>query len=473
MKKVFISIFAMLLVFMGGCQVKNSEIRAKYVFLFIGDGMGTNQVYSTELYKAALDGKQGPEDLSFTDFPVETLVTTYSANDLITDSSAAGTAIASGKKTNNGYMNVDTTQTVKFETIAEKAKKAGFKVGILTSVSMDHATPACFYAHQNSRNMYYNISMELPKSGFDYFGGGGFINPNGLNNSQPNSFDNAVDKGYKLVNTREGFDHLKQGDTKILAVNPQIYPKGEFYWDIDHKEGAVSLAEFTRKGIEVLDNPKGFFMMVEGGKIDWACHRNDIATSIHETLAFDDAVKEAIAFYKQHLHETLILVTADHETGGLAMGNNKPLNLGILRYQNISSQEFSRKLEEFKIQNPKAGFEQVMELVEQHFGLGNPEKGMELSEAETKYLYAGYKLEFIDKIDDDPDVEYLKPTDQLLLTDRIIKLISSKAGVGWTSPYHTGTPVPLRALGVGEDYFKPHLDNTDISKLMAKVLSIN
>lgn len=472
MKRIFFLIPVVILFIVGGCQVNNVDNNAKYVFLFIGDGMGTNQVYASELYLAALNNEHGNAALSFSNFPVQSQVTTYSANSLITCSSASGTAIASGFKTNNGYLNKDTSLTIDFETIAQKAKKAGRKIGILSSVAIDHATPAAFYAHQNSRGMYYEISMEMPNYGFDYFGGGGLHYPNGKNDSLPNAYENAISMGYNIADTHEKFEALKKGDEKVFAINPERYTQGEFYWEIDKKEGAISLADFTKKGIEVIDNSEGFFMMVEGGKIDWACHGNDIASAIQETLAFDAAVAEAIAFYKNHPDETLIIVTADHETGGLGMGINKPLNLGVLQYQNISSQEFGRKLLNFKSNNPKASFEEVLDLIEENFGLGNIEKGLELTKVEKEFLYKGYTLEFVRKESSNPDDEYLEETEELLITDRVIKLMSQKAGVGWTTPNHSGTPVPIKAMGIGQEFFSSSIDNTDISKIIEKVMGI-
>jgi alkaline phosphatase len=472
MKRMFFLLPIVILFIAGGCQVNKVENKAKYVFLFIGDGMGANQVYASELYLAALNNEHGNAALNFSNFPVESYVTTYSANSLITCSSASGTAIASGFKTNNGYLNKDTSLTIEFETIAQKVKKAGRKIGILSSVAIDHATPAAFYAHQNLRSMYYEISMEMPNYGFDYFGGGGLHYPNGKNDSLPNAFENAIAKGYTITDTHESFEALKNGDEKVFAMNPELYPQGEFYWEIDKKEGSISLADFTKKGIEVIDNPAGFFMMVEGGKIDWACHGNDIATTLHETLAFDAAVAEAIAFYKNHSDETLIIVTADHETGGLGMGINKPLNLGVLQHQNISAQEFGRKLLTFKNEKPNASFKEVLSLIEANFGLGNKEKGMELTKAELEYLHKGYALEFVSKVSSNPDDEYLEETVELLITDRVIKLMSLKAGIGWTTPNHSGTPVPIRAMGVGQEFFSSTIDNTDISKIIEKVMGI-
>ena len=353
MKRPLQLLFIAFAIVFSACTSAGDNDKAKYVFVFIGDGMGANQIQITEQYLSAIEGKHEPTNLSFSNFPVQTYQTTYSANRLITCSSAAGTALASGFKTNNGVVNKDTSLTINYETIAEKAKKAGYKIGILSSVAIDHATPACYYAHQDSRGMYYEISLDLPKSGFDYFGGGGYHYPVGIDSTKENAYDIALQAGYTIADSKEEFDALKNGDSKILAMNPELYPRGEYYWEIDKRVGSISLADFTKKGIEVLDNEKGFFMMVEGGKIDWACHANDCGSMIHETLAFADAVDEAIKFYNDHPDETLIIVTADHETGGIVLGNGKGLNLDILEHQKISSQEFVSKVNEFKSKKTK------------------------------------------------------------------------------------------------------------------------
>ena len=146
--------------------------QAKYVFYFIGDGMGVNQVNGTEMYLAANQGRIGYEPLLFASFPVATVAATYSTSNPITDSAAAGTALATGVKTYNGAIGLNDNKD-RITTIAEMAKAAGKKVGVTTTVSVDHATPASFYAHQERRQMYYEIATDLSKSDFDFFGGSG------------------------------------------------------------------------------------------------------------------------------------------------------------------------------------------------------------------------------------------------------------------------------------------------------------
>jgi alkaline phosphatase len=146
------------------CVAVIANAQAKYVFYFIGDGMGVNQVNGTEMYRAEIQkGRIGVEPLLFTQFPVGTMATTFSATNSVTDSSAAGTALSTGEKTYNGSIGMD-DQKNPLQTVAEKAKKAGKRVGVTTSVSVDHATPAAFYAHQPDRNMYYEIATNLPKA---------------------------------------------------------------------------------------------------------------------------------------------------------------------------------------------------------------------------------------------------------------------------------------------------------------------
>ena len=141
--------------------------QAKYVFYFIGDGMGLNQVNTTEMYLGEKQGRIGTEPLCFASFPVAGMATSYSATNSITDSSAGGTALATGVKTYNGAIGVDANKE-RVMSVAERAKRAGKKVGVTTSVSVDHATPAAFYGHQPDRSMYYEIALQLPEAGFDF-----------------------------------------------------------------------------------------------------------------------------------------------------------------------------------------------------------------------------------------------------------------------------------------------------------------
>lgn len=191
----------------------------KYVFLFIGDGTGTVQRMTTDAYLKS----QGHEGLLMNTFPAYGVTTTSSSNSFITDSAAAGTALACGAKTNSGVIGMDPDQNV-LTNISEKAKEAGMKVGIVSSVSIDHATPASFYAHQPSRNLYHEISVDLAKSGFDYFGGGGIKDPEGKKSKNPlgNALEMAKENGYTIVTDKDAFMALTPDAGKVLAYNARL-----------------------------------------------------------------------------------------------------------------------------------------------------------------------------------------------------------------------------------------------------------
>jgi Alkaline phosphatase len=189
---------------------------AKYVFMFIGDGLGLQQISSTEIYlgarKTTASSRPEIEKLSFSKFPGQGMITTYSANSFITDSAPAATSLATGYKTDNGVIGVDPTKTKRFKTIAEMAKEKGMKVGIISSVSINHATPASFYAHVPSRNDYYGIGMQLLNSDVDYFGGGGFHQDRGKDKDQKSLYEVAAEKGIEVVRDRKGIMSLSPAD---------------------------------------------------------------------------------------------------------------------------------------------------------------------------------------------------------------------------------------------------------------------
>ena len=319
MKRVFYSLIALLLTGMVYAQ------QAKYVFYFIGDGMGVNQVNGTEMYLAEQEGRIGVTPLLFTTFPVASVATTFSTTNSVTDSSAAGTALATGAKTYNGAIGMDDQKNV-LQTVAEKAKKAGKRVGVTTSVSVDHATPAAFYAHQPNRSMYYEIALDLPKAGFDFYAGGGFLKPHTTFDKKkaPSIFPIIEEAGYTVARGLDEYQEKATAAKKMVLIQKEGARPDCLPYAIDRKEGDLTLAQITESAISFLtkEKNKGFFLMVEGGKIDWACHGNDPATAFEEVIDMDNAIKVAYEFYKKHPKETLIVVTADHETGGLGLGTD-------------------------------------------------------------------------------------------------------------------------------------------------------
>ncbi|MHB1653364.1 MAG: alkaline phosphatase [Desulfitobacteriaceae bacterium] len=471
---------------------------AKYVFLFIGDGMGTPQINSAEVFLGSTGNQTNPNliKLNFSQFASQGMTTTYAADSFIPDSASAGTAIASGQKTSDGVINMDPGKKTKFKSIAELAKEKGMKVGVVSSVSLDHATPACFYAHQASRNNYYDIDMELAKSSFDYFGGGGLKQPKGKDGQQPDALETAKSNGFKIITTAEEIEKLDANSGKVIAVNPVLDEEKALPFAVNGKNG-LTLAEFTKKGIDVLDNPKGFFMMVEGGKIDWAGHANDAASAIKDTLALNDAVAEAIIFYNKHPEETAILVTADHETGGMTIGfagTKYGTFFNKIANQKISYDEFDKKVAEYRKQHTadNAKLEDLLPLIKEQFGLsmldakdkeelekkakaGDKEAavnlGLVFTNNEVSDLRQAQSLSMKDKKERPQDDQtYLLYGGYEPLTVTLTHILNHKAGIGWTTYSHTGIPIPVFAKGAGEALFNGYYDDTDLFKKMTQIM---
>ena len=446
--------------------------QAKYVFYFIGDGMGVNQVNGTEMYLAEQKGRIGVEPLLFTQFPAVGVATTFSATNSVTDSSAVGTALATGVKTYNGAIGMDDQKNV-IQSVAEKAKKAGKKVGVATSVSVDHATPAAFYAHQPNRSMYYEIALDLPKAGFDFYAGGGFLKPTTTADKKkaPSIFPIMEEAGYTIA---KGVDEYKakaaQAERMVLIQKDGALPSSLPY-AIDRKEGDLSLAEITESAISFLTKGKnkGFFLMVEGGKIDWACHANDPATTFTEVIDMDNAIKVAYEFYKKHPKETLIVVTADHETGGLGLGTGKyELHLKALDNQEKSQDKLSIAVTDLrKAKKNKVTWEDAKALLTEMMGFW---KELPLTWEQERMLRDEFEQSFTNKKVVFEESLYSKTEPLAACAKRVMSQI---AMVGWTSGSHTAGYVPVYAVGAGSKEFAGKYDNTEIPKRIAKVAGYN
>ena len=462
-------------IFLPSCTEKpESPKKIKYAFLFIGDGMGLAQANLTEAYMAAMDGKTGIKHLNFSKLPNVGLASTYANNRFITGSAAAGTALATGHKTNINRISLDSSGTVKLTSIAELAKQNGMKTGIITTVSIDHATPAVFYAHEKLRNMYFRIANDLVNSDFNFFGGGGFLKPNDtLNGKLVNIPEEAVQKGYKMVKGKSDLEKLTKADSKVIFTAAHLAGEEAMPFAIDANPENVTLADITGKAIELLDNDKGFFMMVEGGKIDWASHSNDAATTIGEVKTFNDAIVKAIDFYKKHPDETIIVVTADHETGGLALGNkltHYDWDLSVFQYQKASHEVMNNIVNDFrekKSGNKEADWKKMLQIVEDKIGINVEANGTLLNKKEMAELKAAFMASIYGE---GASLDTYGNYDPLTATS--IRLLTDKAGVSWCTPAHTGISVPVYAIGKGTEQLSGYIDNTDIPKVMESLMGI-
>ena len=386
---------------------------AKYIFMFIGDGMSYPQVNGAQIYNGTVDNEDSVEltRLGFTEFPV-----TGSAS-FAPDSASTATSIASGVKTHSGVIGLEADKTTEVTTIAEQLKEKGYKVGIVSTVTLNHATPAAFYANVESRNSYYDIALQMADSDFDYFAGGELGQPTGKDKDQRDIYEILEEKGYTVTRDKDEILSLDNESGKVYAINPELVG-GAMEYSIDMDEDSLKLSDLVSTGINVLDNEEGFFMMVESGKVDWAGHANDAMSNIQDVVAFDEA---------------------------------------------ISYEAFDEVLKTYLEANPNASFDDTFSLVTENFGLlkeGEDDNLLVLTEYELNKVKAAYE-------------ETLKPAEERAtgeeatilyggyepLTVTLTHILNNKAGIGWTSYSHTGLPVPVYAIGAGAEEFNGFYDN--------------
>jgi len=323
-------------------DISEENESAKNVILLIGDGMGFPQLTAARIDKANENLSEYAQIELFMDGMEQTgYVSVYSANAFVTDSAPASTAMATGNKTNNGVISQDAAAIQgkkdgqNMTTILEMAEKAGLSTGVITTTRITHATPAAFYSHVDNRDNESEIADQLLQSNIEVILGGGLQYFLGKNNTDPtgkegkreddrNLLDDFASRGYVSVYNGSAFEKVDAKKTdKLLG----LFESSHMQYEVERRSSESpdpSLAQMTGKAISILSkNQKGFFLMIEGGRIDHAGHERNLSKNIADTLAFDDAVKEALDFAANDKH-TLVIVTADHECGGLVL---QPENL--------------------------------------------------------------------------------------------------------------------------------------------------
>ena len=293
--------------------------KPRHVILFIGDGMGTEHIKAAGMYSTGVSGL-----LSFESFPYKTLVNTASASGSITDSAAAATAIATGESVDNGVISVRIPgDGAELTTLLELFKASGKSTGLITTTYITHATPAAFGAHENSRSNTEAIAHDLLFQTMPniIFGGGGF----GMTIQDAENADYTV-----IIDNSELLDFqpnaLQIGNPLSVKLSGQ-FGIGNLPYFVDGRDELPGLLDMVEKAVEILsNNPKGFFLMVEGGRIDHASHANDIFRAITETIELSFTVKWIVEWIEDR-NDTLIIVTSDHETGGLAVVENNGTGL--------------------------------------------------------------------------------------------------------------------------------------------------
>lgn len=475
MRKIHLQFVRLLLVSIATACAGEDSAKARYVFLFVGDGMGSAQVALAEAYKASLEGDSvGFAPTSFSRFPVRADVTTHCAVRRTTESAAAGTAIASGSKAGEAAIGVDVSGKA-LRTLAEEARDAGVPVGILTTVPVNHATPAAFYAHVPNRNDYWEIGRQLADSRMTLFAGGDFQDPAGKKGQAKDDLRAlATRKGYKVVRGRDSIVANTTLPAILLGLDPDA---AALPWEMDSGDARVPvLADYVASAIRLLDGPKGFFVMAEAGKIDWAGHANDARANIGEVWGLDQAVKVALEFAARHPKQTLIVVTADHETGGLSLGNGTSgyaTDFGLLRHQKSSKDRLEGVLAPIvaSVKTAKTSGD-TAKVVSEVFARISLETG--LGRVPELALAATDSAEILESLRAQWGIAKVAAKSGYGATGSpvatAIRILNRKAGVGWTTGAHTALPVPLYAKGVGQERFGGRLDNTDIPRILRELV---
>lgn len=452
------------------------QTKAKYIFYFIGDGMGEahKQLSQEFLRYASGDNKA---KLNLNTMNVNTKVATSSANAVITDSAAASTALATGVKTNNKMIGLS-PDGKELTTLLEAVQEKGYSTGIVTTARITHATPAGFYAHTDHRLNEDDIAMDLLDSDIDFVAGGGLcyflpatipdsylILPDDIRGMEIysertdaiNLVNKFADKGYEMFIGPEGVSDFLEYDPK--ADDNVFAPLTYNYlpYEIDRVVGRdkfLTLSDMTRQAIRLLSTDEdGFFLMVEGGRIDYAAHNNDALGVIYDTLAFDNAVAVAIDFYAAHPDETLIITTADHETGGLKLLSDSSYSEAFDSVEGI----FASFGDGF------APLYHSAQNIEDYLA-GIKGFGLEPDNTELAQLTAAYEEALL--------LDYAEDELNTTASLAVNRILNQRLGVSWTTDYHTSDHVALGVTGVFEEHFSTAEENTDIANILADILDI-
>lgn len=311
MKKLTILILALSLLVAGDAVAKQPKQPVRNVIYMIGDGMGL-----AHMSMVKIEGGYAPT--AFDRAQGVALITTYSANNRVTDSAAAGTALASGSKTGNGMLGVD-MEGKELTSMMSRATDNGFSTGIVVTCYLQHATPGAFYAHVSSRGDSEDITKDMLASNVDVLIGGGSKWLSAECAEGGTYFDAFRNRGYAVAEAGSAADTVRSG--RLLGIYAeQNMPKAP--------ERGDYLTEATEKALEILANntkrsKKGFMLMVEGSQIDGAAHANDGAWLLAEMRDFEKSVAAAMDFADRN-PGTLVVVVADHETGGMTMPSKHP-----------------------------------------------------------------------------------------------------------------------------------------------------
>lgn len=423
---------------------------SKNLIVLIGDGMGPAQVTAARNY---LMYQRGINHLTLDSIYVGQ-ATTYAdrgedggtiVSGVVTDSASAGTAFGTGHKTYNAAISISNEDVAKpFASVIEAAELAGKATGLVSTARITHATPAVYASHVRSRDNENAIASQYLESGVDVLLGGGSANFISKEEKGKRSDETIIDdfeaKGYSYINNRDGLAALPAGTEKVLG----LFGGSHVDYVPDRTAETPSLAEMTNKALEILSqDEKGFAIMIEGGRIDHASHANDFPTTVQEMLDFDAAVKVALDFAKKD-GNTSVVITADHETGGLSLSRDNiyELNLDLWDQQKHSSERIAGKLKEAKT------IAEVKQIVEANTWI------KDLTDEEAEQIMAGDGSSYAQE-------------------GAYNAVISKRLLVGWSGHGHSAVDVGVWAYGPIAPLVTGQIDNTRIATASAEIIGVD
>lgn len=426
----------------------------KYVFYVIGDGMGSNHVFATEYYM----NQMGLGNIGFRHFPVMSMVTTHSASSLVTDSAAAGTALATGHKTTNTMLGVG-PDSIALRSLVEMAEAKGYGTGVITSDGLTQATPAAFTVHVSSRYDNEGIASQLLDSGVDFVAGGSISIKSG---DEMEWIEKAGQKGYEVFYGDRAYSRVKGKKVMYLPVDLKCH---ELPYVLDKEEGERTLVDYTDAAIDYLygNFPKGFFLMIEGANVDHSGHSRDAAGVFSEVMNLSQSVDKVLEFYTRHPEETLIVVTSDHETGALALKGGK---LPYLSNQKCSVNGLTQKIGELSKGNAEVSWWQLKHLLRENMGFWDKVPVTKQEEMTLTSLYKDAFLDLNGKSEKD-----LYHTNNAIAVEAV-RYLEEQAGVIFAHRSHTAAPVGLYVKGAKASEFEGCRDNTDIPATIARVAGL-
>ncbi|SHG83937.1 alkaline phosphatase [Flavobacterium johnsoniae] len=429
-------------------SISKKNKKAKNIIFLISDGMSTGTLQMANLYSQNILNKNGNWMNLYAENKVSrALMDTASASSAVTDSAAASSSFGGGYRVRNGVLNVGPNGE-KYLPIWQKFKNAGKKAGCVTTVTITHATPAGFCVNSDSRNAENEIAEMYAGLGLDVLMGGGdeFFNPD-KRSDKKDIYKIYQEKGYQILKDKTELGNLKKGAKTLGVFSTGALPYSIDRTNITELQHTPTLAEMSKAAIDQMKNHKdGFVLLIEGGKVDWAAHANDIAALIHDQLAFDEAVKTAIDFAEKDT-ETLVIITTDH-------GNANP---GLI-YGTDATKKFN-SIADYKYTN-----EYILNAIHSNFNLQQIKdwiyqtNKISLSDQEAQHLLDFYSG--LEKMEDGL-YNYKK------LPFKAYSEIQKKHNnIGWISMDHSGDYVELAAFGPGSELLKPFVKNTDMHYLM-------